>query len=590
MSALIQRLRMGLGADAVLVLVLLTLLVVGMRQWPPPALAAWPGTVALQLQAGAGGAQPLPQIPADVLAGRFEPQSPGGVAVPGGSVAWLRLAVAQAWASDDLPILVLRNVGTRSAALYQGGRLVGVADPAQDQGTGRHRNRTAYFRLPIGLDPGTALDVRIGVGMGADVRPALEAGEQVQAARLGAAHAYMLIIGMLLTMLVASLLLGVTNRESRFFIFTGYTAAQILYVGLSSGEAFEWPLFDLLRAHANQVRTLAVVAGALGVQLFLAPTLREVLPQRGPALILKAFNVVLAGIGLAALVPSPSAWLVVAGAGNIVVLLWSAFSLVLVVAAARRGSRFARLILVGWGPMWLSTVARADQFLRGAYSPVLDVVFPAAIAAASVSMAFAIGDQWRRQRRELDLTRHAAETDGLTRVLNRRAIEARLRALCHPKRQQQGLALLFIDLDHFKLINDRYGHAAGDACLQGIVEPVRQELRTSDSLGRWGGEEFVVLLPGASLASACQVAERIRSRLKTLRIPTGGNVLGLTTSIGVAALGPTVPDADALINAADTAAYLAKQRGRDRVEPAPAADAPVLSPGDHHERNEAART
>lgn len=581
---------MSLGADAAFVVVLLTLLILGMRQWPA-AQEVWPGTVAMQAQGPGAGAFALPQrIPAGTLAGRFEPQSPAGVRVPGGGVAWLRLVVDQAWMSDDLPTLVLRNVGTRAVALYRGGQLVGVADPAQDLGIGRHRNRTAYFRLPINLGPDTPLDVRIGVGIQAEVHPALEASEDVQAARLNTARVHTGIIGMLLTMWVAGLLLGVATRERQILIFAGYTAAQALYVGLVSGEAFEWLWFGMLRPYANQIRTVVALTAAIGVSFFLAPALREVLPQRGLARVIRGFHAALLGIAMVALIPSPSLWVFVTGGGNLVILLWSAFFLTLVVAATRRGSRFAKLILIGWGPLWLSIVARADQFLRGAYSPFLDFTFPAAIAGASVSMAFAIADQWRHQRRELDLTRHAAQTDGLTRVLNRRAIEARLRALCHPGRPQQDLALLFIDLDHFKSINDRYGHAAGDACLQGIVEPVNQELRSSDSFGRWGGEEFVVLLPGASQASACQVAERIRARLAALRIPVTGHVLSLTASIGVAALGPTVLDASALVNAADAAVYLAKQRGRNRVESAQAASPSTHPLGEHHEQAQTTRT
>jgi diguanylate cyclase (GGDEF)-like protein len=116
--------------------------------------------------------------------------------------------------------------------------------------------------------------------------------------------------------------------------------------------------------------------------------------------------------------------------------------------------------------------------------------------------------------------------------------------------------VLFIDLDHFKQINDTYGHAAGDACLLGIITPIHAELRQTDVIGRYGGEEFVVILTGADGVSAGQIAERICRRVAEVSIE----------GIGVAASDTLGVWGQHLLSLADTAQYAAKRSGRNRVQ------------------------
>src|SRR6185436_281611 len=126
------------------------------------------------------------------------------------------------------------------------------------------------------------------------------------------------------------------------------------------------------------------------------------------------------------------------------------------------------------------------------YMYALGVLMQAAV------IMLGLADRLLRVRRERDLAQQAAEHDGLTGLLNRRALEQRLRALTDESRAGgTGLAMMFLDIDHFKAINDTYGHAGGDLCLQTVAKRIEAELRSGDFLGRWGGEEFVALLPGA---------------------------------------------------------------------------------------------
>jgi diguanylate cyclase (GGDEF)-like protein len=154
----------------------------------------------------------------------------------------------------------------------------------------------------------------------------------------------------------------------------------------------------------------------------------------------------------------------------------------------------------------------------------------------------------------------ASTTDALTGVLNRGAFQERLdEALAAPDRQPVVLALL--DLDHFKLVNDRHGHPAGDRALRRFCEIVQAEARLDDALGRLGGEEFGLLLAGTDLAGAHSFADRLRA---TVARETAAGEVGLTVSIGLAEGEPGTPAKD-LLRSADVALYSAKGAGRNRV-------------------------
>jgi diguanylate cyclase (GGDEF)-like protein len=162
-----------------------------------------------------------------------------------------------------------------------------------------------------------------------------------------------------------------------------------------------------------------------------------------------------------------------------------------------------------------------------------------------------------------------ARTDGLTGLANRtHLMEAMTIEVLRARRHRRALGLLVLDLDHFKRVNDRFGHPTGDAVLQGTAERIASLLRESDLAARLGGEEFAVLLPETGLEGANVLAERIRIRLAEWRFSApDGSELGVTASFGVAALSDGMEVAD-LIQAADAAMYRAKDSGRDRVESA----------------------
>jgi diguanylate cyclase (GGDEF)-like protein len=166
--------------------------------------------------------------------------------------------------------------------------------------------------------------------------------------------------------------------------------------------------------------------------------------------------------------------------------------------------------------------------------------------------------------RNLAIAELRASTDALTGLPNNRAVRATLKHMvAQASRTQAPLAALLLDLDHFKAINDTYGHGRGDEVLAGVAEAMRSALRESDFVGRYGGEEFLILLPATDADGAVRAAETVRAAVATVSVPAVTR--DITASLGVAVLGEDGIDGDTLVRSADRALYAAKSLGRNRV-------------------------
>jgi diguanylate cyclase (GGDEF)-like protein len=256
--------------------------------------------------------------------------------------------------------------------------------------------------------------------------------------------------------------------------------------------------------------------------------------------------------------------------GNILLLGGAVFTLVIAFIAWRRGSRAAGWFLVAWTLLEAFTIATTIRLLVNSgdgYDRLLYYGMPLSGVAAAVLIALGLADRLREQRVALTEAERRAQIDSLTGVLNRRSLIERLDAACLRARARGlPISLLFIDLDHFKEINDSFGHPAGDACLAAIIPPIQAELRQSDVIGRYGGEEFVVILSSADAAAAHPIAERILERVAGVRVEGFGEPIGLTCSIGVATSDMLGVWGEHLIARADAAVYAAKRSGRNRVQ------------------------
>lgn len=156
--------------------------------------------------------------------------------------------------------------------------------------------------------------------------------------------------------------------------------------------------------------------------------------------------------------------------------------------------------------------------------------------------------------------------DQLTGIANRRALKRRLKdELQRYQRYQQFFSIILFDIDHFKSINDRYGHWAGDKCLKEIIKRIKPILRETDFLARWGGEEFIILFPGTDIDNASAVAERLRKTIENTRFLYHKQEISLTVSIGVTKVQQTDHGQETIFTRVDKAMYEAKRKGRNRV-------------------------
>jgi diguanylate cyclase (GGDEF)-like protein len=175
-----------------------------------------------------------------------------------------------------------------------------------------------------------------------------------------------------------------------------------------------------------------------------------------------------------------------------------------------------------------------------------------------------------RERELLEVNerlRYMSQTDGLTGLDNRRHLNERIEEMFqHAERLNEPFSLVMCDLDKFKSVNDTYGHQAGDEVLKQLARILKDEAREIDRVGRYGGEEFMLLLPGTVLDAAVTFAERVRKRIERHTFTFDGGTLTRTSSFGVSGWPhPKIDQSDALVRTADDALYVAKETGRNKV-------------------------
>ncbi len=169
-----------------------------------------------------------------------------------------------------------------------------------------------------------------------------------------------------------------------------------------------------------------------------------------------------------------------------------------------------------------------------------------------------------------EVLRQQAARDPLTGIWNRaRAFESLSTEITRAAREGTAVSVIMLDLDHFKDVNDRHGHMAGDAVLRIVTRRVQSSLRVYDVLGRYGGEEFIIILPGCDAAAVAATAERIRRAVSASPIDTSEGLIAVTASMGTASAQLGLTTAESLVRAADEALYVAKREGRDRVAQSP---------------------
>jgi diguanylate cyclase (GGDEF)-like protein len=487
---------------------------------------------------------------------------------------WLRLRALSSFkpSGGQLPVLLVRGGWFEQLQAYSAGSAVSEPLPhvmdLPEFGGAHH----SVFVLPSDLAVGQTLYVRATTKEDGAKSLRFSVSTLSGIFNRAAAHSRMiaLAVGAMTAMSLGALLIWFIMRDRLFLLYPGLFLLEALYLAYFSGEGFYWPLLAAARPAGGFSWNIPVALVGAVACLFI----REIadLKHTSPR-VYRIFEWFAWGFLLLAL--SNVLYLLdwgelVADIGNLMFVGSAIFTLVVAFMAWRRGNRAAGWFLVAWMTLETVTIATALRLLFDNAEHSEDLLYymlPPSMVAAAILVALGVADRLREQRRALTDAERRAQTDPLTGVLNRRSLIERLDTACIRARARGlSIALLFIDLDHFKEINDSYGHAAGDACLKKIIEPIQLELRQSDVIGRYGGEEFVVILSSADMAAAHPIAERIRHRVAEVVVDGFGAPIKLTCSIGVATSDTLGVWGEHLIAQADAAVYAAKRSGRNRVQ------------------------
>lgn len=404
--------------------------------------------------------------------------------------------------------------------------------------------------------------------------------------------------GILLSMLLYNFLIFLSIREISYLNYVHFIGSSILFLVSLSGYGFEylWPESTRWAMTAQPVLISFTLVGMLNFsRSFLS--LDRLMPRVARLVRMTAYLMLALTLAPFILPYAMALKLAVAGAlvSALIVLTCGGISL----ASGARQARYFMLawtvLLLGISLYALKTFGLLPSNLLTEYAMQIGSALEAVLLSFALAHRMAIlkGENERIQQeanyqlelrvaqrtQELDDALHQLSaanaalleknrTDGLTGVKNRRFFDEQLTTeIKRSSRAQLALTLLLIDIDHFKQVNDRYGHLAGDACLRAVAKAVYRCLqRPSDELARYGGEEFAALLPHTNRVGGLQMAERIRAAVAALTFEYDGHSIPVTVSIGCATTVPTRDYVcDKLIAAADGALYEAKRSGRNRV-------------------------
>jgi diguanylate cyclase (GGDEF)-like protein len=543
----------------------------------PPVAQLTPGNgaaIAVRVLEPSLGDPSVASVTAGVLDAHFVPFAAQGshrLTAP----LWFRLPALTAASVDGaglIPVLLARAGMDQTVQVFarRGGQSVSLSPATVVPQFGGAQD--TVFVLPPGLEAGQPLYARV-VRQGRATTDVHFTTSTLDRTLEGAAVHQRLIalaFGALMALALSTLLVRFVLTDQLYPLYGTLFSLQALYLAYFSGQGFHWPILSLARPVSSYAWNVPVAISAAAASLFVREfaNLRLFSPKvyRAFGWLAAAF-VALAVSNVLRVVPGLSP--VIAALGNLMFLGSAVFTLIVSYLAWRSGNRAAGWFLIAWALLCTFQILTALRLLYARADDAEGLLYyglaPSMVAAA-VLIALGTSDRVRAQSLALTDAERRAQTDPLTGVLNRRSLIERLDAACmRAKARGLPISVLFIDLDHFKQINDTHGHPAGDACLSGIIAPIQAELRHSDVVGRYGGEEFVVILSGADAAAARPIAERICHRVAEVRIEGFGAPINLTCSIGVASSDTLGVWGQHLIAHADTAQYAAKRSGRNQV-------------------------
>ena len=423
--------------------------------------------------------------------------------------------------------------------------------------------KTRYFAFDHAYAPGlTTLYIRAETAEAMVLPLYFSTSEQFYSREMGSAHWYGILYGGLVVLLVYNLVLFFNLRSTRYLFYSAYLLS-FLFANLSyTGHAYQylWPDHPGVQHWANPVLVIVFCLFGLAFATSFLDT-RQRFPRLYKAIVatgllvslLTVLSVILGAQGLAMKVAMAFLILFSLGMMFLGVLSWR--------AGVPSAKYFLAASITHTSAISLSVLIVLNALDWGDFGIHITEI---AMLVDAVLLAFALADQFRILQNEKFLAEKLANIDHLTGIWNRRGFQQLVSPLWHTGlRNQHHMSVILMDLDQFKRVNDRHGHASGDQVLQQTASMLNSSARAGDVLARWGGEEFILFLPETGLSKATHIAERLRQSL--IRMETGLTDLPLTASFGVAHVHARDIGMEELIRYADSYLYRAKEEGRNRV-------------------------
>lgn len=533
------------------------------------AAGAWPlqarGEVGLSTSGLSLSRLDADPVPLEVVGGamdhRFRAEPGGIVRQSGPGTQWWRLVSHRAVPATARPHIVLGTPGVSRIEAWLPGQAMPVRDDAEPLSGFPARARVVP--LPHGLQAGQAVYLRIqamaplAIPVGIEPLARLHERDLVHVA----CRAAVLCGLVLLALLALGFWMGIGERGYGYLLLALLT--QAAFVAASGGEVRMLPGLATVIGSDPRSAVLAGLLAALATLGFLSHYLG--LRDRRPTLfrvvaVCAAVLVVLAMATLAGVMRWVTPLAHAAG------LVAAAALLVACIQGCIARERTAGFALLAWLPAIALLVAASLAGFGLWTAPAwLGHAQSAALVLAGTVLMVGLTDALQKLKRDRDRVSRLATFDTLTGALSRPAMQERLAAaVADAHRSGTPLSVVFFDVDRFKRINDDHGHRVGDSFLRFIALRTRNRLRTYDLMGRWGGDEMVVMLPDTRLNEALGVAENLRSAVNCRPLSIDDRLFEASLSLGVAELGAG-ETMEHLIERADSALYASKTAGRDRV-------------------------
>lgn len=518
--------------------------------------------------------RPLADDPpaAEVLAGRHDarlgpPAVDGAIRQPLRDVQWWRVESPVAVPADEAPKLVLHAPFIYRVQAW----LSGAEAPTRHALYGpdaddRYSHRALVVDLPRGLAAGAPVWLRVERGSAAVMTVGIESLDQVHREDLAFLGWRVMVLSSLSVLVVLALAFWAGTGERSYGYFAGMLVCTIAYLAALDGDLRWWPGAELVFGTTPQTNRAIGSLGIMFSNLFQRAylDLRSKLPLCDRLLSIAA----LAAAGCAVLSVLGD-WLLMLWVANLTLLFSALVQMLASVLLSVRGDRAGRVVLASWlALMVFSSLMGAQMLGLWVGWSWLGKGLSGSFVLASLLLALGLSDKLLQLRRDRDHASLQASIDPVTKALNRHGIGAQLeQAVDEARRNGTPLSIAFVDLDYFKDINDRHGHGVGDQCLRIVSWRLNNQLRSGEPLGRYGGDEFLVVLPGCRRQEALSIAERMRVSVDCRPLTMAGASIRATLSIGVAEL-DAEESLESLIERADSALYASKSAGRNRASAA----------------------